>query len=210
MDQKGIPPQIKTVDNRNKKSTFFVCGGDANLILVSYIDKEKNGKRNVVVLTPMHDKIKVTKEEKQKPQVHTFYAHTEVGVNIVNLNFRYILTRMKIKRWAMNYVTFILDTARKNANTILLNNNFKMISHEFTYQFAKCSNVSNVQRRYNSANGLLSNQMTNINNVLGIKDKKRNPLSKMKMTIRLDGILSLLAKFFAISMLLFCQNCQNM
>ena len=133
MDQKGIPPQIKTVDNRNKKSTFFVCGGDANLILVSYIDKEKNGKRNVVVLTPMHDKIKVTKEEKQKPQVHTFYVHTEVGVNIVNLNFRYILTRMKIKRWAMNYVTFILDTARKKANTILLNNNFKMISHEFTY-----------------------------------------------------------------------------
>ena len=209
MDQKGIPPQIKTVDNRNKKSTFFVCGGDANLILVSYIDKEKNGNRNVVVLTPMHDMIKVTKEEKQKPQVHTFYAHTEVGVNIVNLNFRYILTRMKIKRWAMNYVTFILDTARKNANTILLNNNLKMISHEFTisvckmFKCFKCSTSIQFSQWF----AIKSNDKYN---VLGIKDKKHNPLSKMKMTIRLDGILSLLAKFFAISMLLFCQNCQNM
>ena len=63
LDQKGIPPQIKKVDNCNKKSTFFDYNENDDHISVSYIDKKKGGKKNVVVLTPMHDKVKVTKDE---------------------------------------------------------------------------------------------------------------------------------------------------
>ena len=85
LDRKSIPPQIKKVDNRNKKSTFFVCGEDDELVLASYIDKKERSKKNVVVLTSMNDKVKVTKDERRKPQVHTFYDHNKGGVDVADL-----------------------------------------------------------------------------------------------------------------------------
>ena len=66
LGQKGIQPQIKEVDNHNKKSIFFVCGENDDLMLVSYIDKIKSAKKNVMVLMSMHDKIKLTKDERRK------------------------------------------------------------------------------------------------------------------------------------------------
>ena len=38
-----------------------------------------------MVLTSMHDKVKVTNDARQKPQVHVMYDHTEGGVDIVDL-----------------------------------------------------------------------------------------------------------------------------
>ena len=46
-------------------------------MLVSYIDKKMSGKNNVVVLKSIQDKVKVTKDERRKPQVRTFYDHTK-------------------------------------------------------------------------------------------------------------------------------------
>lgn len=64
LNRKLIPPKIKKVDNPIKKSTFFVYSEDDNSMFVSYIDKKKSGKKNVMILTSMHDKVKVTKETK--------------------------------------------------------------------------------------------------------------------------------------------------
>ena len=66
LGQKGSQPQIKEVDNHNKKSIFFVFGENDDLMLVSYIDKIKSAKKNVMVLTSMDDKIKLTKDERRK------------------------------------------------------------------------------------------------------------------------------------------------
>ena len=66
LGQNGSQPQIKEVDNHNKKSIFFVCGENDDLMLVSYIDKIKSAKKNVMVLTSMDDKIKLTKDERRK------------------------------------------------------------------------------------------------------------------------------------------------
>ena len=98
LDRKGIPPQIQKVDNRNKKSIFFVCGEDDDLMLVSYIDKKNSGKKNMVVLTSMHDKVKVSKDERRKPQVHLLYDHTKAGVDVVDLLSSQTSTRIKTKR----------------------------------------------------------------------------------------------------------------
>ena len=87
----------------------------------------------MVVLTPMHDKVKVMKDEIWRPQVHNFYDHTKGGVDVVNLISCHMSTRMKTIQWPMNCVAFILNTARPNTNSILPDNNVKMTSHEFTY-----------------------------------------------------------------------------
>ena len=55
------------------------------MTLASYIDKKERSKKNVVVLTSMNDKVKVTKDERRKPQVHTFYDHTKGGVDVADL-----------------------------------------------------------------------------------------------------------------------------
>ena len=37
--------------------------------LVSYIDKKKSGKRNVVVQSTLCDEVRVTKDERRKPDI---------------------------------------------------------------------------------------------------------------------------------------------
>ena len=68
----------------NEQATFYVHGKDDDLMLVSNVHKKKSGKKDVVVLTSMHDTVRVTKNERRKPQVHTFCDHTKGGVDVVD------------------------------------------------------------------------------------------------------------------------------
>ena len=70
LDRKGIPAEIRRIDKRDERSTFYVHGKDDDLMLVSYVDKKKSRKKNVVVLTSMQDNVRVMKDERRKPQVH--------------------------------------------------------------------------------------------------------------------------------------------
>ena len=103
----------------------FAHGKDDDLMLVSYVDKKKSGKNNVVVLTSMHDNVRVTKDKRRKPQVHTFYDHKKGSVDVLDFISSNRSTSIKSKRWPLNSLAFILDTARTNANTILKENNVK-------------------------------------------------------------------------------------
>ena len=181
LDRKGIPAEIKKIDKRDERSTSYVHNKDDDLMLVSYVDKKKNRKKNMVVLTSMHDNVRVTKDERRKPQVHTFYDHTKGGIDVVDLISSNCSTRMKSKRWSLNSLAFILDTARTNANTILKENNVKMSTHEFTYQLARALCLPSVQRRYDSSNGIRVNQMMKIKRVLSI-NKEVRPIENKEQT----------------------------
>ena len=146
LDRKGIPAEIKKIDKPDEQSTFYIHGKDDDLMLVLYVDKKKSGKKNVVVLTSMHDNVRVMKDERRKPQVHTFYDHTKGRVDVVDLISSNCSTRIKSKQWPLNSLAFILDMARTNANTILKENNVKMSTHEFTYQLARALCLPSVQR----------------------------------------------------------------
>ena len=115
----------------------FAHGKDDDLMLVSYVDKKKSGKNNVVVLTSMHDNVRVTKDKRRKPQVHTFYDHKKGSVDVLDFISSNRSTRIKSKRWPLNSLAFILDTARRNANTIWKENNVKMSTHQFIYELAR-------------------------------------------------------------------------
>ena len=54
------------------------------IMLASYIDKKKSGKKNVILLSPMHDNVKITKDQWKKPSIHIMYDRTKRGVDVVN------------------------------------------------------------------------------------------------------------------------------
>ena len=67
-DRKGIPKELKSVNDR-EKSVLYVYHEEKNVMLVSYIDKKKSGKKIVIVFTTMHDKVQVTNDQRTKPHV---------------------------------------------------------------------------------------------------------------------------------------------
>ena len=62
-DRKGIPKDVKLVADREEKSVLHVYNTKEKIMLVSYINKKKSGKKNVTVLSTMRDNIKVTKDQ---------------------------------------------------------------------------------------------------------------------------------------------------
>ena len=68
-----------------------------------------------------------------------FYDHTEGGVYIVDLISAKMLTRMKTRRWTLDVFTFMLDTARTNAKTIVKENTptKPLGTFKFTWELGK-------------------------------------------------------------------------
>ena len=97
-DRKGIPKEVKAIGNREEKSVLYVYHKEKNIMLASYIDKKKSGKKNAIVLSTMHDSVKVTNDQRKKPQIHSMYDHTKGGVDVVDLLSTSNSTRIKSKR----------------------------------------------------------------------------------------------------------------
>ena len=109
-DRKGIPKEMKGVADREEKSIAFCYSEDEKTMLLSYIDKKKKGKENILALTTMHKQVKLSVDERKKPHALVFYNHTKGGVDVIAK----MLTRMKTRRWTLNVFVFMLDTARAN------------------------------------------------------------------------------------------------
>ena len=136
-DRKGIPKEVKVIGNREEKSVLYVYHKEKNIMLTSYIDKKKSGKKNFIVLSTMHDSVKVTNNQRKTPQIHSMYDHTKGGVDVVDPLSTSRSTRIKSKRWSINAFAFILNTCRTNAKTILQDNGKPLSNFEFTYAIGK-------------------------------------------------------------------------
>ena len=53
--------------------------------LVSYLEKKKSGKKNVIVFRTMNDKVQFTNDQRKKLHVYEMYDHKKGGVDIVGL-----------------------------------------------------------------------------------------------------------------------------
>ena len=95
LDRKGIPTGK---NSRKEKSALYAYQEDGNAMLVSYVGKKKSGKRNVVVLATMHTAVRVAKDQRVKPNVHTFYDYTKGGVDVVDLVSTRNTTKMKVRK----------------------------------------------------------------------------------------------------------------
>ena len=56
LDRKSIPKEIKSLENRDKRSVLNVFEKNKKTLLISHIDK-KSGKRNVAVLSTLHGEV---------------------------------------------------------------------------------------------------------------------------------------------------------
>ena len=139
LDRKEIPKEIKSMEGREEKSTIYAYQSNGDGLLVSCVDKKKAGKKNIVVLTTMHTSVSVTKDQRVKPNVHTFYDHTKGWVDVVDLVSTHNTNKMKNQRWPVNALAFVLDTLRTNAKTILAesSNPARLSSFEFTHTLGK-------------------------------------------------------------------------
>ena len=52
-DRKEIPKELKSVNDREEKSVLYVYHEEKNVMVVSYIEKKKSGKKNAIVFTTM-------------------------------------------------------------------------------------------------------------------------------------------------------------
>ena len=97
-DRKGIPNELKAMTDRHEKSTLSVDRQDKEMMLVSYINKKKSGKKNINALTTMHEKVKVTNDERYRPHVLLMYGHAKEGVDVVDSISTYHSSRIKSKQ----------------------------------------------------------------------------------------------------------------
>ena len=54
----------KSIGNRGEKPIYFLYAQDESFMLFSYSDKKRSGKKNVMVMTNMHDSVRVTRNER--------------------------------------------------------------------------------------------------------------------------------------------------
>ena len=124
----------------------------------------------MIILSTMHKNVKVTKDHRKKPQVHTMYDHTKGGVYVVDLLSTSHSTRIKTKRWSLNALAFIFDTCRSYAKITLADNGIQSTNFEFTYNLGKTLILSSVKRQYRNLNGLqirINNKMGRVHNCQG-------------------------------------------
>ena len=101
LDRKGIPKEIKSMERREEK-----------LIIHGY---QKNGEKNIVVLTTMYTSVSVTKGHSVNPNAHTFYDHTKGGVDVMDLVSTHETTKMKNRGCPINVLAFISNSIRTDA-----------------------------------------------------------------------------------------------
>ena len=158
LDRKGIPKKV---------NNLCIQSNDEGS-LDSYVDKKKASKKNIVVLTSMHTSDIVTKDQRVKPNVHTFYDHTKQGVDVVDLVSTHDTT---------NALAFVLDTVRNNAKTIFAESCDPATpsSFEFTYTLGKVLVFPHVQRCYQDSSNFSTVLVHKMCQVLDIQiDKPRN------------------------------------
>ena len=147
-DQKGISKEVKPVADREERTVMHVYNTKEKIMLFSYFDKKKSCKKNVIVLSTMHDNVKITKDQRKKPSVHTMYDHTKGGVYVVDLLSTTHSTQKKYRMWPLNALAFILDTCRSNAKTISQDNSNKLTNFEMTCNLGRELVLPAIRRRY--------------------------------------------------------------
>ena len=162
---------MEEVADREEKSTAFCYSEDEKAVLLWYIDKKKKEKKNILVPTTMQKQVKLSVDERKKPHALVFYDHSKGGVDIVDLISAKVLTKMKTRRWKLNFFAFMLDTARTNAKTIVKENTLTkpLSTFQFNWKLGKSLVRSCIQRCHDNPVGLTHLLVKSICKVLAIE-----------------------------------------
>lgn len=138
-NRKGIPREMSSIQNREEFS-YRVMWENTNkkLSLHSYVVNTKSkGKKNVLALTTLCPLIATTvDDQKNKPAILKLYDFTKGGTDIVDQRMGTYSTNTKANRWTMSVFSFMLDTARVNAQVLWELNQQKIPNCSNSFKFA--------------------------------------------------------------------------
>ncbi|CAK8681971.1 unnamed protein product [Clavelina lepadiformis] len=110
-NSKGLPKEI-TRGEEEKFSSKFFYNSLRNSMLVNYQCKQK---KNVNLLSTMHNSPSTDATEKKKPTVIQFYNQNKVGVDVFDQMARKYTTHAGSRRWPLAVWTNLLDIAALNS-----------------------------------------------------------------------------------------------
>ena len=150
----------------------------------------------MLLLSTLDPILGVTKDgEKQKPALYKLYDFTKGGTDIVDQKMGTYTVKSKSKKWTMVAFSYLLDTIRVNACSILALNQKKEPKKEnaFDFGYALAEQLAMPQIRRRSKNGLTSNVISKIQIVTSNKGKDNSgsndpPNEPGRCKICLDGI----------------------
>ena len=68
-NRKGILKELVEMKNRDDTDIKFAYANEDDMMLTSYVVKRKSGKRNILLLSTMHDDVRCSRDEKKTPFV---------------------------------------------------------------------------------------------------------------------------------------------
>ena len=166
----GIPPAIKDISQRDINSWEMYWDDSGNMNISSYVVKTSSGKKNILMLSTVRPLMGVTKDDgKHKPALYKLYDFTKGGTDIIDQKVGAYTVKPKSRRWSVAAFSFILDTVRVNASSVVaLNNNEnldKVNAFQFGYELIKALVLPSIQRR--PKNGLTTSVLRKISLVTG-------------------------------------------
>ena len=161
----------------------------------SYVVKSSKGKKNVLLLSTLDPILGVTKDdEKQKTALYKLYEG-KGGTDIVDQKMGTYTVKSKSRKWTMVAFSYLLNTTRVNACTILALNQKKRTKERnaFDFGYALAEHLAMPQIRRRSKNGLISNVISKIQIATSNKGKDNSgsndpPNEPDRCKICLDGI----------------------
>ena len=94
----------------------------------------------------------ITKDEKKKPAIIKLYDFTKGGTDVVDMCMQTFSVKPKCRRWTMAALSYLLDTARVNSQTVhAMNNKTNVLaskSFERVIDLGQALILDHVRRRY--------------------------------------------------------------
>ena len=136
LNRKGVPGVFKDIKQRENQSSEIYWEIDGPVCISSYVVSTSKGKKNVVMLTTTHPLLGTTKDDgKEKPALYKLYDFTKGGTDIIDQRMSSYSSKPKSRKWTMVAFSYILDTARVNASTILAMNRNQDPKQVKSFQF---------------------------------------------------------------------------
>ena len=136
-NKKGIPAEIKAIDGVEEFGYRVLWEkSDHKMSQHSYAVKTKSkGSKNVLVLSTMPPILGTTKDDgKSKPAIIKFYDFSKGGTDIIDQRMGFYSVSTKSRRWTMTGFSYILDTARVNAQSIYCANKNKNVRQSNSFE----------------------------------------------------------------------------
>ena len=138
-NRKRLPTEMKEIKGSEENSwmAYKIDGGE--IIINSYVVKTKSGMRKVLLLTTKEPAHYVTDNKKKKPYMYEIFDFTKGGIDIPDQRVGTYTCKVKTRKWTLVALSYVLDMARTNSQTVYKINNEKteVDSFEFGWEPAK-------------------------------------------------------------------------